>query len=305
MPEGWPERAVGDLGVAAFREHLREKTLGVRLGPFDVALGSDVAAIDEPLFRLYRDYPLLDGSRVFHFHARLQANGRRVRLLIDGRAPHDDLPIDQALAVLEWGLNLVIALRSHSLLLLHSAVVERDGGVLLLPAWPGSGKTTLSAALAHRGWRLFSDEFGLVRPATGEVLPIPRPMPLKNESIAVIRAFAPDSELGPTIPNTRKGTIAHLKPPQPSIRAAQTRGRVRWIVFPRWSATEPPTFAQVPKAEAFMTLATNAFNYEMLGEAAFSVVRELVTSATCHRLVYSDLERAVGQLNDLAVHHAC
>ena len=305
MPDVGPARTVGELGVAGFRARLRGECLGVRLGPFDVALGSDVAAIDEPLFRLYRDYPLLDGPRVFHIHARVRASGRRARLLVDGRAPHDDLPIDQGLAVLEWGLNLVIAMRSHSLLLLHSAAVERGGGVLLLPAWPGSGKTTLSAALAHRGWRLFSDEFGLVRPASGEVLPIPRPMPLKNESIAVIRAFAPEAELGPTIPNTRKGTIAHLKPPLPSIREAQTRGRVRWIVFPRWSPTEPPTFAPVPKAEAFMTLATNAFNYEMLGEAAFSVVRELVTSATCYRFVYSDLERAVEQLNDLAARDAC
>jgi HprK-related kinase A len=305
MLEASPTRTIEELGAAGFRARLRDNTLGVRLGPFDVALGSDVAAIDEPLFRLYRDYPALDGPRVFHAHARLRANGKRVRLLVDGRAPHEDLPIDQALAVLEWGLNIVIALRSHSLLLLHSAVVERGSGVLLLPAWPGSGKTTLSAALAHRGWRLFSDEFGLVRPASAEVLPIPRPMPLKNESIAVLRAFAPEAELGPTIPNTRKGTIAHLKPPKPSIREANTSGRVRWIVFPRWSPNEPATFALVPKAEAFMTLATNAFNYEMLGEAAFSVVRELVSSAACYWLIYSDLDRAIEQLNDLAARDGC
>src|SRR4029079_4735133 len=130
---------------------------------------------------------------------------------------HDDLPVGHALAVLEWGLNLVIALRSHSWLMLHSAAVERSGGVLLLPAWPGAGKTTLCTALAFRGWRLLSDEFGLVEPRSRLIAAIPRPMPLKNEAIEVIRAFAPDAELGPTIPNTRKGTIAHVKPPSDSI----------------------------------------------------------------------------------------
>jgi HprK-related kinase A len=197
-------------------------------------------------------------------------------------------------------LNLVIALRSHSLLMLHSAAVERAGGVLLLPAWPGAGKTTLCTGLVHRGWRLFSDEFGLVRPTTTEMLPIPRPMPLKNESIEVIRAFAPDAELGPTIPKTRKGTIAHVKPPLASIRDAARPGKVRWIVFPRWSATDAPEFEPMAKAEAFMMLATNAFNYEMLGEAAFTTVRELVATSRCFRMVYSDLERATALLNELA-----
>jgi len=292
-------RVVGELGIAGFRERLRNRHLGVRLGPFDFAIRSNVAAIDEPLYRLYRDYALLDEPRVFHFHVRLVGSRRRVRLLVDGRAPHDDLPIAQALAVLEWGLNLVIALRSHSFLMLHSAAAERGGRVLLLPAWPGSGKTTLCTALVHRGWRLFSDEFGLVRPGSGEVLPIPRPMPLKNESIAVIRAFAPEAEFGPTIPNTRKGTIAHVKAPNQGIDDAATPAPVGWIVFPRWSATEPAVFEAMPKAEAFLMLATNAFNYEMLGEAAFTAVRELVSTARCFRLVYSDLERAVTQLNGL------
>lgn len=298
---------VADLGAAGFAERLRGPGLGVRLGPFDVAMQSRVPAIEAPLFRLYRDYPLLDGPRVSHMHVALEPRRswprltrRRAHLLVDGRAPHEDLPIEQALPVLEWGLNLVIALRSHSLLMLHSGAVETHGGVLLLPAWPGAGKTTLCAALVHRGWRLFSDEFGLVRPGSGDVLPIPRPMPLKNESIAVIREFAPEAELGPTIPKTRKGTIAHVKPPTASIRSAATPGRVRWIVFPRWSATEAPMFEPMAKGEAFMMLATNAFNYEMLGERAFIAVRELVAGARCFRLVYTDLDRAIAQLNELA-----
>jgi HprK-related kinase A len=286
---------------------LRGEGLGVRLGPFDAAIQSTVAAIDKPLFALYRDYPLLHKPRIFHFHVKLvpsrtlpRIDRPRVRLLVDGRAPHEDLPRAHALAVLEWGLNLVIALRSHSLLMLHSAAVERAGRVLLLPAWPGSGKTTLCTGLVYRGWRLFSDEFGLVRPASGEVLPLPRPMPLKNESIAVIREFAPNAELGPTIPNTRKGTLAHVKPPASSVRAAATPGRAAWIVFPRWSPSEPPVFEEMPKADAFMMLATNAFNYEVLGEAAFAAVRNLVAESRCFHLVYSDLEHATALLNRLA-----
>jgi HprK-related kinase A len=302
---------IGDLGDVAFAERLRGPGLGVRLGPFDVRIRSNVAAIAAPLYRLYRDYPLLDGERVFSMHLRVTAtrgfprlDRATVRLLVDGRAPHEDLPRGQALAVLEWGINLVVALRSHSLLMLHSAAVERGGHVMLFPAWPGAGKTTLCAALVHRGWRLFSDEFGLVRPSKMDVLPIPRPMPLKNESIAVIRAFAPEAELGPTIPNTRKGTIAHVKAPAASIREAARPAPVRWIVFPQWSAGADLVCQEMAKADAFLLLATNAFNYEMLGEVAFTAVRELISTATCYRLIYSDLAKAVGTLNELAENDA-
>jgi HprK-related kinase A len=297
---------VGNLPAEEFAERLSHRGLCVRLGPFDVKIRSDVAPLREPLHRLYASYPLLDDERVFAMHVVLKQvrswsriGQRSVRFIVDGRAPHEDLPRAHALPVLEWGINLVIALRWHSLLMLHSAAVERSGGVMLLPAAPGFGKTTLCTGLVHRGWRLFSDEFGLVRPGDAEVLPVPRPMPLKNQSIEVIRAFAPDAIFGPEIPNTRKGTIVHVAPPAASVAAAASTARVRWIVFPKWEADVGLHLQPLRKTEAFMMLASNAFNYEMLGEAAFDVVRQIVSEAQCYQLVYSDLEQAIQALNGL------
>ena len=42
-----------------------------------------------------------------------------------------------------------------------------------------------------------------------------------------------------------------------------------------------------------MALATNAFNYEMLGEYAFETVRRLVEQAVCLEFRYSSLSEAV------------
>ena len=104
-PEG--VSTVGELGEAAFAARLRHGGLGVRLGPFDVKLRSEVTAIDAPLYRLYRDYPVLDDEPVFSMHLKLtrsrafpRLDRATVRLLVDGRAPHEDLPRGQALAVL-------------------------------------------------------------------------------------------------------------------------------------------------------------------------------------------------------------
>lgn len=298
---------VGDLTVDAFEARLGRGGVDVRIGPFDLRVAAQARDLAAPLHSLYRDYPLLEGERVLHGHVEvrdvrqwLPRPRRRIRFLVDGRAPHEDMPAGQALPVLEWGINLVIALRYHCFLMLHAAVLERGGRALLLPAWPGHGKTTLCAALAHRGWRLLSDEFGLVRPGSRDLVPIPRPMPLKNASIEVIRRFVPQAFLGPTIPGTRKGDIAHVRPPGDSIARAQETAPAAWIVFPRWETGAALTFEAMSHAEGYMQLATNAFNYEMLGEAGFETVRDLVAGARCHRLVYSDLDEAVAAFDALA-----
>jgi HprK-related kinase A len=209
------------------------------------------------------------------------------------------MPAVQALAVLEWGINLVIALRSHCYLMLHAAVVERGGHTLLLPAAPGYGKTTLCTGLALRGWRLFSDEFGLLRPGGIEVTPAPRPMALKNQSIEVIRQFAPAAHIGPAIPGTRKGTVAHVRPPADSVVNAAQCAPARWIVYPRWQADARCSLLEISPAESFMLLATNAFNYELLGERGFDTVRRLIAATRSFRLVYSNLDEAVDTLTQL------
>lgn len=299
-------QTVANLGPGEFVSRLTSTGISVRLGPFNALLRSRIPAFHEPLFDLYADYPLITEDTVYSFRANAEFIRRwprvyreLVRFTVDGRAPHEDMPAEQALAVLEWGINLVIAMRSHCFLMLHSAALERDGRAMLLPAAPGFGKTTLCAALAHRGWRLLSDEFGLIRPGTSAFVSVPRPMALKNESIHVIRAFAPEAYIGPSIPNTRKGTVAHVKPPADSVHRQAETAKPKWIVFPRWQSNASLTFEPLSKSEGFMMLAMNAFNYETLGEDGFRTAADVVASSDCYQLTYSDLDEAVACLGRL------
>lgn len=307
MEETQALSTVADRGFAGFADALSEPGIGIRLGPFNAFLQARLTPLYEPLYALYADYPVVAEDSVFSLRAGLQPVRRfprvlrkLVRFTVDGRMPHEDMPRDQALAVLEWGINLVIAMRSHCFLMLHSAVLERNGEALLLPAAPGFGKSTLCAALAHRGWRLLSDEFGLVRPGTREFIAVPRPMALKNESIDVIRGFAPEAYIGPSIPGTRKGTVAHVKPPTSSVCRQAEPAVVRRVVFPRWEAGAVLRLEPLSKAEAFMMLAMNAFNYELLGEAGYKTACDVVADSSCWRMVYSDLDEAVASLHGLA-----
>jgi len=298
---------VSDLGASEFSSRIMTNGLGIRIGPFNAHIRVPIPAIQQALYCLYSDYPLQDLNSVFSFHAHL-ARTRKfprlyrplVRFSIDGRVPHEDMPLEQALPVLEWGMNLVIAMRSHCFLLLHAAVLEKRGYAILLPAAPGMGKTTLCSALAHRGWRLLSDEFGMIRPGTEELVPVPRPMALKNDSINVLRTFAPDAVISPPVQNTRKGTVAHVKPPEDSVQKQSITARAKWIVFPRWQADAGLSLEPLSRSQGFMMLAMNAFNYDLIGESAFRTVSKVVSASNCYRLVYSDLDEAIVCIDQLA-----
>jgi HprK-related kinase A len=296
---------VEQVPVERFVSLLSEQGLRVKLGPFNVQIRTKLLQLASQLYPLYANYELVeDEIAEFHVQVLPKHSVRRpfasfVRFLIDGQSPFPSFPSDQALAVLEWGINLAVAVRTNHLLLFHSAVVERNDGAMLLPAWPGSGKTTLCTALVHRGYRLFSDEFGLMDPQLGDFLPVPRLMPLKNQSIGVIRNYLPEAVLGDEIFNTQKGTVAHVRPPKESIQRAGETAKAKWIVFPKWVANAPLKLEPLPQSEAFLLLASNSFNYGMLGETSFKAVTQLVRTCRCYKLVYSDFDGVIAALNEL------
>ena len=219
---------------------------------------------------------------------------------IDGLRPFDPQPVSHAFPMYEWGLNWCIATSAHRYLMLHAGTVAFAEHALILPGNPGSGKSTLCAALTLRGGRLLSDEFGLVRPERLDVMPMPRGIPLKNASIPAILEFDPGAELGPIYLNTRKGTVRHLKPGETSLAAQAIPARPRWLVFPQYRVGATERLAPLEPAEAFRRLALNCFNYKLLGETAFRTIADMVRQSASYAFTFSNLERASEQLLALA-----
>ena len=288
------------------REQFFIQELCFRTGPFRFQLYSDLADFGLLLRKMYADYTLSIGEFT-DFRISLIRQTRwipwqlQIQFFLDGKAPFQPFPRDTPLPFLEWGLNWCVATHAHQYLMLHAGVVEKNNQALILPAWPGSGKSTLSAALCQRGWRLLSDEFGLVQPKDGLLAPFPRLVALKNESIAVIRDFAPDAVMGPEYPKTRKGTVCHLRPPTDSIERDQETAKPRWIVFPKFRKGASMNLRSVEKTEAFVTLSGHSFNYDLIGLRGFQTLANLIDACDCYTFEYGgDLEQAVAQLNALA-----
>ena len=206
----------------------------------------------------------------------------------------------QALGLAEWGLNYAIAQHAHQYLMLHAAVVERDGRTIIMPGQPGSGKSTLCAALLGQGWRLLSDEFALLSPEDGQLTPLPRPVSIKNAAIDLIRTRMPDAVIGPIATDTAKGTVAHLKAPLDSVRRADERATPAWLVFPEYDAAASETvLAPLSKGRSLMAAAESSFNYDVLGVTGFETVADLVDRCDCYTLTYHDLDEALARIADL------
>ncbi len=294
---------------------LSERALSARLGAVGIALdfGAATARIvanapgfEDAFLAVYGGFEPVEPPGFFDVTVYLRrATGLRrflrpqVELVADGERTFAPFPADTHLPLLEWGMNYLLAQRLGFHLLLHAGVVETGGRAVILPAMPGSGKSTLTAALTNRGFRLLSDEFGVVRFSDGQLLPLLRPVALKNESIDVIAKFAPQARIGPRFPKTRKGTVAHMAPDEHSIARRHKPAQPALIVFPRYDPSVDCVVEPEKRSRAFTRLSVNSFNYEMLGPQAFDAVARLIESCAVYRLAYRDLDRAIAAIREL------
>lgn len=298
---------LGELSNAAVKQRLERDGLILKIGPFSFRLISGIPAIAEALMTVYSDYPVLDGAGFVDYTVQIAGGSglhgwirRQAIFKFEGSAPFVPLPQDHAFPLLEWSMNWCIATHAHHLLMLHSAVIERDGCAVIMPAPPGSGKSTLCAGLVHRGWRLLSDELALISLADASITPLGRPISLKNQSIDVIRNFVSGAVLSRVVHDTSKGSVSLLKVPTEHLRRIKETAMPRWIIFPKYVAGSPARLLPRSKANSMLELGRNSFNYMVLGRTGFEVLSKVVDASDCYDFQYSQLDDAVTAFDALA-----
>jgi HprK-related kinase A len=272
----------------------------IRVGPIGFRIGSAWQGPIAAMRLLYADYPRVVG--VPNYTVRLEAERPWRRVIRPSVAIRGDhilpdalpLPLAQGLLAAEMGMNLQIALGERRFLLLHAASVEKDGRGIILTGESGSGKSTLSALLGASGWRFMGDEFVLLEPETGAMHPFPRPVSLKNASIAALEAILPDGRFGPRLIGTPKGDIRHLRPVPAAIAAMDQVAMPRLILFPRFGFEA--AVRDVPPGEVFVRLTQASTNYTALGERGFDGLTRLVTSVPAKAIDYPDTATALNMV---------
>ena len=275
--------------------------LSLAVGPARFRIGSAWRAPIAALAKLYTGYPAASGVPDFTVLLEPTRPWRRwlrpsVAIGGDYRLPEAaPLPLAQGLLAAEMAMNLQMALGWRRHLLLHAGVVEKGGEALVLTGASGSGKSTLAALMGERGWRFMGDEFALLDPVTGDLVPFPRPVSLKNASIALLDA--PADRWGPLLAGTPKGDIRHLVPDAAALAAMAEPARPALIVFPSYGFNE--VIRTVPPGEAFARLTQASTNYTALGEVGFGALTRLVREVPAVAIDYPDTTTALRLIDGL------
>ena len=286
---------------------IRGEGFAFKVGPFTVSLKSREQTVISAIYKLYSPFARVGKEEYIDFHIELRCTSflRRfyrpqIEFVLDGIVPFKPLPRSEAFPLFEWGLNWCIATRAHQHFMLHSAVLEKNGMGVILPAPPGSGKSTLCAALAFSGWRLLSDEFALLSHDVDTLTPLVRPVSLKNQSVDVITTRYPNVEVGSFVKKTSKGDVAHIRPLKHWFDANNVKASPRWIVFPKYVKDSSTIIEPIVKSKGMLQLISNSFNYSELGEQGFESATKLAQRCDFYALTYSELDEALAFFNELA-----
>ena len=276
----------------------------LKIGPAAFRIASAWRRPLEQLEALYSDFPApTDASADFTVRLEPEKPWRRfirpsVHIGGDFWLPDAaPLPLLQGLLAAEMGMNLQMALGWRRHLLLHASSVEKDGKALIMTGLSGSGKSTLSAMLAERGWRFMGDEFALLDLETGDLVPFPRLISLKNKAIETMQQVVPEDRFGPEMKATPKGDIRHLIPPTAAVARMDEPARPALLLFPRFG--HAPELREMGQSEVFVRLTQASTNYVALGEAGFHALTRFVDRVPTKAMDYQSGEQAEALIQSL------
>lgn len=195
---------------------------------------------------------------------------------------------DTLLWHLDKSLTLALQYRRPDLYFIHAAAVAFAGGVGVLAAPPGTGKSTLTLALLERGFTYLSDELApidirgrLVHPYAHAVnlkSTPPHPLRLLPGTVAIGRRFHVPTCLLP-------GAVASQEP-LPLVA----------FIFPERTSESPAGCRRIGPSVAAVHLIANALNALAHRNAGLDVAVSLARRIPCFQVNICDLSSACADI---------
>ena len=184
------------------------------------------------------------------------------------------------------------AINAHDFLFyIHAGVVGTGRSCVLLPAAAGSGKSSLTAALVHRGFRYFSDEVALIEPTTFHVSPMPLAMCIKSTGWDLMARYYPGILSLPVHVRIDEKVLRYIPPPADSLE--QLPMPVRHIIFPRYEQAAPTRLERVKRSEALGRLMNECLALrQRLDQKNVGQLVRWISGVECYELTFSSLELA-------------
>lgn len=171
---------------------------------------------------------------------------------------------DKVLSAYFPGNVLGFLLRLRGAFCLHASAVVYNGRALLFAGPPGAGKSTLAAALVHRGAALLADDLVALRPAAGALLAWPGFPQLNLWPAAARQLLGPAARLPRVSPQEEKRCLRAGRRIQ-FARQPVPVGAV-YLLEP-WAAADQPAFEAVTGSAVVARLLGHGFGIQPPGAA--------------------------------------
>jgi hypothetical protein len=183
---------------------------------------------------------------------------------------------------------------------LHCAAMSSDGRGLLISASSGTGKTTLAAALARKGWSYLSDEMVALDGTSKCVSGFAKPMVIKPSG----RELAGELELARVSFGLDEGLWWHI--PAGAIPAPVTQEISPTLIVilhrtPDGSTYAPPVATPLHPADVVVALMEQTMDSQRFGSEAVFVLARLASRCRCIALSVGPLDLAVATLEELVI----
>jgi hypothetical protein len=246
-----------------------------RIYDFPFRLRTNVSDVQCLMTGLYRDFeaPSPDGPEV---EAILQRDDEDHFSWRIGEKAGTTSTLSSALWNLEAAVCETIIRSQRRAIAIHAATIQFEDSVAMLAGSSQVGKTTLSLALARRGFPVRGDDVALVEPERRHVLPIPRCFHVDDQGAGLLEAN------GPPLPAawTR---FRFIVPNDFSARAGSP-GRARWLIFMRGPRAEHPSIAAISQAEMTARLLSETGQGPLSDSETVAVICGLAADASCFML---------------------
>ena len=186
---------------------------------------------------------------------------------------------------------------------IHAGVVGAGRTCILLPAAPGSGKSSLTAALTHRGFTYFSDEVALIESHTFRVPPAPLAMCVKSTGWDMMAKYYPELLRVPSHGRSDGKMVRYLPPPADAI--AKASAPVSHIVFPKYNAKCTTELCAISRSDALGRLMDEclALRRRLTAQDAQDICR-WIQGIDCYSLRFSSLTEAADLVSKLTAANA-
>ena len=190
----------------------------------------------------------------------------------------------------------VVAHSADDAVNLHAAACAWDGHAVVMAGPTESGKSTLAAGLALRGFTYLTDEVVVIDPVDLTVAPYPKPPSIDRGAWSVLPT------LKPAVPPALQDvgfTQWHVDPAMLPGGVASSPFPVGLLVRSRWREDSPTVLRPASRGGLVLDLALDMFRPRHLLAQQVRVLCRLAEQALCYELTYSDLDDATAHLEDL------